>query len=73
MKDMFSDVGNSAQLFELKSNLQDEKQGNSSVTDYYNTLTSLWQKFDMFEDIVWKCYDDAQIYKKKIFGERTSV
>lgn len=47
---MYSDLGNASQLFELQSILKDKKQGDSSVTDYYNTLIGLWQ-LDMFDDI----------------------
>ena len=45
-KVMYSDVGNVSQLFELQSELNKKKQGDSTVIDYYNTLIGLWQELD---------------------------
>ena len=38
----YSDLGNAAQLFEIKSQLRDQKQGSLSVTQYFNSLNNIW-------------------------------
>ena len=38
----YSDLDDSTQVFEIRSSLCDQKQGNLTVTDYYNLLTGLW-------------------------------
>ncbi|RVX02883.1 hypothetical protein CK203_023151 [Vitis vinifera] len=37
----YSDMENSAQVFEITNKIQELKQGNDSVTKYYNTLKGL--------------------------------
>ena len=44
----YSDLGNSTQIFELKSKIDEIKQEDQGVTKYYNILKSLWQEFDFF-------------------------
>ena len=34
--------------FEIRSAIRNTKQGNSSVTEYYNTLLELWQEWIYF-------------------------
>ena len=41
VKEMYSDLENSSQFFEIKSELKDMKQGDYFVIEYYNNLTSL--------------------------------
>ncbi|KAJ0095159.1 hypothetical protein Patl1_15752 [Pistacia atlantica] len=45
-KETYSDMGNSAQIFEIKSRLREAKQGNMSITQYYSVLAKLWQELD---------------------------
>ena len=40
------------------------------MTEYYNTLTELWQEIDLFHDMEWKCSDDGKKYEKMIEKER---
>ena len=42
VKEMYSDLENSAQLFEIKSVVKECRQGEKSVIEYYHTLTGLW-------------------------------
>lgn len=44
----FSDLENSAQLFELRNKAQNLHQGFLDVTQYYNALQRLWREIDMF-------------------------
>ena len=48
VEEMYSDLGNSAQIFEIKSALREKRQGNLSVTEYYNELQVLWQELDLY-------------------------
>ncbi|RVX23159.1 hypothetical protein CK203_000121 [Vitis vinifera] len=69
-KVMYSDLGNVSQLFELQSELKEKKQGDSMVTNYYNTLISLWQELDLFDDNTRACPDCSIRYIKKLEKER---
>ena len=48
IKMTYSNLGNSTQVFDIKSKLWDIKQGSQSVTQYYNALKNLWQELDLF-------------------------
>ena len=63
---MYSDLGNQSQVYEITLKLEEVKQGGDLVTKYFNTLKRLWQDLDMFDTLVWKCVGDGALYKKKI-------
>ena len=39
---MYSNLGNQSQIYELQLKLGDIHQGENSVTKYFNVLTGLW-------------------------------
>ena len=47
---MYSDLGNQSQVYELTMKLEEIRQGEGSVTKYFNSLKSLWQDLDLFND-----------------------
>ena len=47
---MYLDLGNQSQVYELELKLGEVRQGESSVTKYFNTLKGLWQDLDLFND-----------------------
>ena len=53
IKMTYSNLGNSTQVFDIKSKLWDIKQGSQSVTQYYNALKNLWQELDLFYEVTW--------------------
>ena len=55
VKDTYSDIQNSSQIFGLKSRLWHAKQGDRDVTTYYNEMITLWQELDIFYKDNWKC------------------
>ncbi|KAF7813108.1 TMV resistance protein N-like isoform X1 [Senna tora] len=69
-KESYSDVENTAELFEIKGALHDLKQGELSVPQYFNTLNRYWLQLDMFESPEWKCSEDAATYQKLVEKER---
>ncbi|KAG8375959.1 hypothetical protein BUALT_Bualt09G0013400 [Buddleja alternifolia] len=62
----YSNVNNTSAIFEIKSILHDLRQGDSTVTEYFNTLTRHWQQLDIYEELVWKCPEDGLLYKKVV-------
>ncbi|RVW45749.1 Retrovirus-related Pol polyprotein from transposon RE1 [Vitis vinifera] len=76
-KETYSSSENISELFQVESALHDFRQGEQSVTQYYNTLTRYWQQLDLFETHSWKCSDDAATYRqiveqKRLFKEAFS-
>ena len=65
-KEIYSNKDNTSALFEIESNLHDLRQGEFSVTHYYNTLTRYWQQLDMFKEHKWECPKDGMLFKKII-------
>ena len=59
VKETYSDLGNAAQLFEIKTKLKETKQGSQSMTQYYSTLKNLWQGIDLFIEFEWSCPSDS--------------
>ncbi|GAV59105.1 UBN2_3 domain-containing protein [Cephalotus follicularis] len=49
-KETYSDNENTAEFFEIKCVLHDIRQGDLTVTQYYNTLSRYWQQLDIFEE-----------------------
>ena len=64
VRETYSNKDNTYAIFEIKGILQDLKQGESPVTDYFNMLTRYWQQLDMLEDVTWRCPDDGKQYKQ---------
>ena len=52
VRETYSDLENSSQIFELKTKLWQLKQGDREVTIYYNEMVTLWEELD-------QCYDDT--------------
>ncbi|RVW71223.1 Retrovirus-related Pol polyprotein from transposon TNT 1-94 [Vitis vinifera] len=69
-RETYSNIDNTSAIFEIKSILQDLRQGDSTVTEYFNILTRYWQQLDIYEELVWKCPEDGLLYKKVIEKER---
>ncbi|KAL5564556.1 hypothetical protein UlMin_027720 [Ulmus minor] len=70
---MTTEVGekNTSELFEIEPRLHDLRQGELTVTQYFNILTRYWQQLDMFEIHSWKCFNDSALYKKIVDQKRT--
>ncbi|RVW62005.1 hypothetical protein CK203_062403 [Vitis vinifera] len=66
----YSSSENTSELFQVESALHDFRQGEQSVTQYYNTLTRYWQQLDLFETHSWKCSDDAATYRQIVEQKR---
>ncbi|RVW39091.1 Retrovirus-related Pol polyprotein from transposon TNT 1-94 [Vitis vinifera] len=62
-RETYSNIDNTSATFEIKSILQDLRQGDSTVTEYFNILARYWQQLDIYEELVWKCPEDGLLYK----------
>ncbi|KAI3472122.1 hypothetical protein Pfo_029610 [Paulownia fortunei] len=62
---------NTSKLFEIETRLHDLRQGDLSVTQYFNILTRYWQHLHMFEVYSWKCPEGSGLYKKIVEQKRT--
>ena len=62
---MYSDLGNQSQIYELQLKLGDICQGENSVTKYFNVLR-LQQDLDLFNDHEWKNTNDFNYFKKMV-------
>lgn len=67
---MYSDLGNQSQIFELTIKLGEIRQGEDNVTRYFNSLKRMWQDLDLFDTYEWKSADDGRHYKKTIEDSR---
>lgn len=70
VKETYSDVDNTSAVFEIKSILHDLRQGESSVTEYFNILNRHWQQLDIYEEVKWCCTEDQKKYKDLVGKER---
>ena len=67
---MYSNLGNQSQIYELQLKLGNNCQGENSVTKYFNVLRGLWQDLDLFNDYEWKNTDDCNYFKKVVESSR---
>jgi hypothetical protein len=65
VRDLYLDLENSSQIFELKTRLWKSKQYDRNVTTYYNELVTLWQELDQCYDDVWKNSNNSACHKKR--------
>ncbi|KAH9677444.1 retrotran gag 3 domain-containing protein [Citrus sinensis] len=70
VKETYSDLENSSQLFELRNMARNLKQGDMDVTHYFNSLKNLWQELALFNECEWRCIDDGARYKKLVDKNR---
>ncbi|XP_073227024.1 uncharacterized protein [Cicer arietinum] len=70
VKETYSDIQNSSQIFDLKSRLWHTRQGDRDVTTYYNELMTLWQELDLCYDDNWKCCEDSVLFLKRHENDR---
>ncbi|XP_050233189.1 uncharacterized protein LOC126681679 [Mercurialis annua] len=50
---MYSDLGNQSQVYELTLRLGEISQGEESVTKYFNSIKRIWQDLDLINDYEW--------------------
>ena len=67
---MYSDLGNQSQAYELTLKLGEIRQGENTVTKYFNSLKRLWQDLDLFNDYEWKSSEDCKHFKKTVEDNR---
>ena len=70
VQEMYSDLEDFSQCFEVRSAIRNTKQGMNSVTEYFNVLVGLWHEMDMFYAITWESPTDSTQYNKMIERER---
>ncbi|KAI9193828.1 hypothetical protein LWI28_000540 [Acer negundo] len=67
---MYSDLGNRSQIYELQLKLGDTKQGSNTVTKYFVGLKRLWQDLDIFSEYTWKDPGDGAHYQRLVDNNR---
>ena len=70
IQDIYLDLENSSQCFEIRSTIRTTRQGNLNVNDYFNILVELWHEMDLFYTINWECFVDNTKYSKMIEKDR---
>ena len=63
-KETYLDKENTSELFEVKRILNDLKQGELTVTQYFNALNRCWQHLDLFNENELDCSNCCRKYKK---------
>lgn len=69
-KKMYSQTDNIAEIYELKTQIIEIKQGDQPVSAYYSQLTLLWQQIDTYETYNWELPADSSAFKKFIETKR---
>ncbi|KAL5821546.1 hypothetical protein ACOSQ3_023428 [Xanthoceras sorbifolium] len=70
LSQMYSDLGNQSQIYEIELKIGETKQGTESVTKYFSGLKRLWQDLDMFFDHKWKDAADGVYFHKVLENSR---
>ncbi|KAL9420128.1 hypothetical protein AB3S75_037830 [Citrus x aurantiifolia] len=70
VRETYSDLKNSSQIFELKTRLWQTRQGDRAVSEYYNEMKALWQELDLCYEDDWACMTDSVRYLKRIEDDR---
>ena len=59
-------------MYELKTRIQNTKQGILSITEYYNVIKSRWLELDQYQNLRMKCSIDAPRHQEFIERERVN-
>ena len=70
VRQTYSKARDAAQVYEIKVKTSAMKQGNKTVTEYANSLQTLWQELDHYRCITTRCPEDAAILKSFIEKDR---
>lgn len=65
-RETYSDAEDIVEAFDMEEIFHDLRQGDLSITQYFNLLTCYWQQLDIFETTKWNCPTDVIKYKKII-------
>jgi len=66
IQEMYLDLENTSQCFEIRLAISKTRQGNPDVIEYYNVLTKLWHEMDLFYNISWECPANSTKYTKML-------
>ncbi|XP_075475765.1 uncharacterized protein LOC142511512 [Primulina tabacum] len=69
-RESFSCCDNTAELFAIESAVHDLRQEDSTVTEYFSSLTRNWQTIDLTETHDWKCSKDEKVFRSVIENKR---
>lgn len=64
VNEMYFDLGNQSEVYELMLKIGDIWHGEDNVTKYFNSLKQLWQGPYLFSNYDWKSPEDFNHYKK---------
>ena len=70
IRETYSDAKNASQIFEIKTQLWQMKQGERKVTEYYIEMVGLWQDLNLSCEEEWECTGDSVRFKKKMENKR---
>lgn len=70
VRNYYSDLENSSQIYELETQLWQSKQGDKDVTTFYNIMVTLWQELDQCYEDDWENPNDATKFKKREENDR---
>ncbi|XP_072071933.1 uncharacterized protein [Arachis hypogaea] len=66
VKEMYSDLGNKSQIYELTLKVREIQQGGDNVTKYFHTLKRVWQDLDHFNNYKWNSAADAKHHQQTV-------
>ncbi|KAL3523021.1 hypothetical protein ACH5RR_015855 [Cinchona calisaya] len=66
----YSQMGNDAQIYELRNKVHGTKQGETTISQYFSELCGLWQELDYYQDFQADCVGDALKFQKLVEKER---
>ncbi|XP_039004046.1 uncharacterized protein LOC120130986 [Hibiscus syriacus] len=69
-KETYSNQENSSSLFSIECRINDLKQGDLTVMEYFTQLSRLWQQIDLLETPAWQTGVDAKLYKGLLEKQR---
>lgn len=67
----YSDLEDPSQMFDLRHRSRNLRQDEGTVSQYFSSLTKLWQELDLFTQPAWIDTANSEIYRKLLAKERT--
>ncbi|XP_057416096.1 uncharacterized protein LOC130710761 [Lotus japonicus] len=64
--EMYSDLENKSQIYELTLKVREIRQGGNNVTKYFHSLKRVWQDLDLFNTYKWNSAEDAKHHRQTV-------
>lgn len=70
VRETYSSTDNTAELFAIEFAIHTLRQEDSTVNEYFSSLTHLWPQLDLTKNLAWTCTTDEKLFSSIVENKR---